>query len=310
MAESQPKDLSEAQIPHSMINRAALPSVRLPNDSPSPELVEPTPQLDILSTLANELLVLIATFVHTPQPWRSNGFHNQKFQPWDTKDVLNFALCSRHLYNVTESVLYRFFRVPDARNAYDKEAQGAPLQLFLCRILHRPELAMCVRGFHVSTLWNSKDLNMSYMKNDDWSCIHTVIWATGMSPYEKLEWYNEICHGTLDSIILLILCVLPNLEQLEFDRWTYLSEGTYPRLIKLLSITAELQNNSKHIVPPLKALRKIKLLGNASLNQCESFLQLKSVEDFYAECIVKSPTIGTLEEEKLYRYGLRAFIRE
>lgn len=306
MAESQPKALSEVQIPHGMINWAARPRIRQPNDSPLPELVDPTPQLDILSTLANELLVLIATFVHTPQPWRSNDFYNQQSQPYNTKDVLNLALCSRHLYNVTEFVFYRFFRVPALED--DKAAQGASLQLFMCRILERPQLAICVRGFHAKACCGRDGyLNMACIKDDDWSRVHAAIWDTGISLLEKSKWYDEIRKGDWDSVISLVLSLLPNLEQLEFDRWTY--ERIYPRLMNFLSSSSELQNNSKHTILPLKSLRKITLLGVASLSQCESFLQLKSVDDFYAECINMSLN-GTVEEERLNRYELRAFIRK
>ena len=182
---------------------------------PAAQLAVPDPQSVGFNSLSNELLVSIAEFAGCNSPEPDYGEYTADPYRSGPKDVLNLALCSRHLFGVTEPVLYGYFR----QTSHNMKNQ---LQL-MCRILEWPELASYVRVIQCFAIvawdWslnNSKLLDVSCLNGEDWQRIGIAVKAASRSEDEATDWIKAIEQGSWDPVMALLLFLLPKLEELEF----------------------------------------------------------------------------------------------
>ena len=106
---------------------------------------------------------------------------------------------------VTEPILYRHFPATRCRDQRDA-------QIFLCRILARPDLALRVRSLELLNFTDKiDDEGATYpMSRPDLKRIKEAIEV--LSPDTPKKWLKHIQSGDWDCIVALILTLIPNLE--------------------------------------------------------------------------------------------------
>jgi len=161
--------------------------------------------------LSNELLVGILKFA-------SIGVYDEFQELVDTsKWLLDVALCSRRMHNLTEPILYTQFK-----------ESGNRLPKFLARILTRPDLARCVRIYHgiaisMGSMNIEEFLNVSDLAEDDWERVRNAVHLAG----SHADWYHVLARGSWDAMTALMFHLLPNVQELEFSSWSY-TNNEYP----------------------------------------------------------------------------------
>jgi len=237
-----------------------------------------------LEDLANEILIKTIQYVDTDRYDRDSPGHKR-----GSAAVLNLALCSSRFHRLAEPVLYTHVVIRD-----DALYNTLPdLVFFLCRILARPDLARRVRSLHGVASDSEHDvcsLEMSGLTETDRTRIGTAVRAASNSEQTAQQWMGAIESGTWDAIMALVLSMTPNIEDLEFENWSYTND-VYPFIIRFVERAANWQQRAVLLSPfSLSNLRRVSLLywdteGGFLLESIIPFLRLKSLTAFHGHMI-------------------------
>lgn len=161
-------------------------------------------------------------------------FTGEDLPRYNSRSLLQLALCSRYLHRVVEPVLYERFH-------YSPKTSAKGFQLFLTRILARPDLGKWVRVFHVDDteapnlgmlsggLLDYEEYYHYYYKTrfdvrqftpEEMKATQKKIAETGMTDAECHWWALGVERMDLNAMIALVLTLTPNLEVLDIDMWT------------------------------------------------------------------------------------------
>ncbi|KFY86028.1 hypothetical protein V500_07956 [Pseudogymnoascus sp. VKM F-4518 (FW-2643)] len=180
------------------------------------------------------------------------------FPLYNSRSLLQLALCSRYLHQLVEPILYERFH-------YNAQAPTRGFLVFLVRILARPDLGRWVRVFHVD---GTQGPGLGMVMDEDWwefegytevykvdfksdfdVCCFTAgdlkatrkkIAEVGTTAKECYEWAMGVEKGDLNAMIALILTLTPNLRVLDIDIWTH-PDSMPPILTQILGQTGRLQ---------------------------------------------------------------------
>ncbi|KAF4629283.1 hypothetical protein G7Y89_g8859 [Cudoniella acicularis] len=237
---------------------------------------------DILNFLSDELLLEVVKYVGCSKKEPKYG----GIAPNGPKRLLNLAQCSRRLHRITIPVLYSHFR--------QSESGGSKaLPQFMCRIFATPELASCVQVYHCAardSQWDDNSLDMSAVGEQDWDRITQALNKTMDFNEEATEaWLSSIKAGDWDAITALLISTFPNLEELEFDSWSYTDE-VYPRIIRTLTRAKEMQDRGETGPLAMPKLRRVSLEywdteNGLTIRLLLPFLKIPSVRTFYGRMI-------------------------
>ncbi|MCJ1246479.1 hypothetical protein MMC30_003687 [Trapelia coarctata] len=237
-----------------------------------------------LEDLANEILIQIIQFIDTEVHHHDSLGHAR-----GSAAVLNLALCSSHFHRLAEPVLYTHVDIRD-----DALYNTLPdLVFFLCRILDRPDLARRVRFLYGAASGSpvaDESMDMSGLRETDRTLIRTAVRAASDSERTAQQWMEAIEWGTWDAIMALLLSVVPNIEELQLERWSNTNE-VYPFIIRFFERAANLQETALLASPfSLRSLRRISLSywdteGGFSFENTLRFLRLKSVTAFHGNMV-------------------------
>lgn len=190
------------------------------------------PKRTTLLDLSNELLINIIRHIS------SEVELTQTQRPYGHRPLFVFSLTSKRMYQLSESILYHRFV---------EEFLGNPnaLQLFLKRIILRPDLANIVRIYH----GNARDsqhrdnyLEIECLKEGPvWSKITERVMEISEGADEAKKWIQSIEKGNWEAITAVTLSLVPNIHELRFQGWSYEPEEVYPTLMRFLSRTRDLQ---------------------------------------------------------------------
>lgn len=200
-------------------------------------------------------------------------------------DLLHLAMCSRRLHAIAEPMLYRDFCEPDHSDT--------DIVQFMCRILARPDLARQVvsfRGYCSTRI--VKDGDSLDIQEEDWVRIHAAVGAISQPENDYVGWIGDIKHGLWDSIAVLLLCLVPNLQELGFDYWAHDKrecEHYFPRLMIFFRRAAELQIHSEISPLAMSNVRSVSIqcfdTRGMEIDAIVPFLSLKRVTSFSANWI-------------------------
>lgn len=161
-------------------------------------------------------------------------FTGEDLPRYNSRSLLQHALCSRYLHRVVEPVLYDRFH-------YSPKTSAKGFQLFLTRILARPDLGKWVKVFHVDDteasnlgmlsggLLDYEEYYHYYYKTrfdvrqftpEEMKAIQKKIAETGMTDAEFHWWALGAERMDLNAMIALVLTLTPNLEVLDINMWT------------------------------------------------------------------------------------------
>lgn len=269
---------------------------------PSPEQPHITPVAPIqhqhsrgrtglhLEDLANEILIKIFQYVDT---YFDDDVNHDYYSV--LRSLLDLAVCSSRFHRLLEPILYSNVVIKDNFNA--KRFSGLPT--FLCKILARPELARQVRSLHATARGSepgfdssemSSFLDMSSLIDPDRGRIRAAVQAASESNEEVEDWIEAIEGGTWDSITALILSLVPNIADLQFENWSY-TTNFHPFLIRLFERATSLQETASLASPlSLRNLRKMTISywdteGALPIDMIIPFLRLKSLTVFHGHNI-------------------------
>ena len=215
-------------------------------------------------------------------------------------DLLNLARCSSRFHRLAEPILYTDVLIRD--NILHGSSPGS--LPFLCRILARPDLARRVRFFHGAAndpKFSGDHLDTSGLTETDRMRICTAVRATSCSEQSTQEWIESVAWGSWDSIMALILSVVPNLEELNFEDWGH-SNDAYPFITQFFDRAANLQERALLASPfSLRNLRRISLVywdteNGYPVKSILPFLKLKSLRAFYAHMVSEGSHGGSPPE--------------
>lgn len=172
-----------------------------PSEKPASPVVFP-PRTN-LNDLSNELLINIIRHVS------SKVEVVQAHRPYGQRPLFLVSLCSKRLYHLTEPILYHRFV---------EEFLGNPnaLQLFLKRIIVRPDLAKLVRVYHgyaSNSLHHDHHLDVACLKEESISLkVKERVEQVSESAEEAREWMLSIAEGNWEAITALTLSLTPNIQ--------------------------------------------------------------------------------------------------
>lgn len=180
------------------------------------------------------------------------------FPLYNSRSLLQLALCSRYLHRLVEPIIYERFH-------YNAQAPAKGFLLFLKQILARPDLGEWIRVFHVDGTQapglgmvideeqnilefytdNNKDdyksdFDLCCFTAEDLKAVRKKIAEAGTTTGECYEWAMGVEKGDLNAMIALMLTLTPNLQVLDIDMWTH----PYPLpsiLTRMLDHTGRLQ---------------------------------------------------------------------
>lgn len=238
-----------------------------------------------LLDFSNEILISIIQYVNSG----SHDSDGDYVMPRGSRNLLALALCSRHIYELAEPVLYSAFR----------QSGNQALPSFLCRILERSDLARRVKLFYGASIPDY--LDMSGLKDQDWSRIRKAC-REAFSPNLGIEfveiWTSAIGYGSPDATTALVLCLTPNLEELQFRDYAI----GYEFIHLFVDRAAEFQIRSELSSFSLPNLKSVSLdfwdtEYGMPFSDLEPFLKLKSVTKFEADGVCED-TVSADEDVK------------
>ncbi|KAH8671832.1 hypothetical protein BGZ60DRAFT_537282 [Tricladium varicosporioides] len=256
---------------------------------------------NILNLLSDELLLQIIEYVGCSTEFSEYGGIAQH----GPKQLRRLASCSRRLHKITLPVLYSHYR--EHQEYTDTATKENCLQLFLCQILERPELAKYVQVWHglardnqnledninEDYWYDDNPLDMSRLEQKHWDAIHDLLTlVTNHNNDESKKWASAIKHGSWDAVTALLLSVLPNLEELEFEGYSY-TDTVYPYLTRVLSRAKTDQDLGNTGPGSLHRLRRVALEywdteSGLFLDPLIPYLTLPSVKSFYGRMLNQS----------------------
>ncbi|QDS73459.1 hypothetical protein FKW77_008914 [Venturia effusa] len=240
---------------------------------------DPSPKHINLLHLSNELLITIIRHISFEVEL------TQGQRPYGHRPLFVFSLTSKRLYQLTEPILYHRFV---------EEFLGNPnaLQLFLKRIILRPDLAQLVRIYHGSAKdshYHDNHLSIECLKEGSiWSTITERVAEKSNDADEAEEWIKSIEEGNWEAITALTLSLLPKIQDLKFQGWSYKPEKVYPNLLRYLSRARDLQlEGDVDNVFALGHLKKVTVEywdteGGMRLSLLLPFLSIPSVDTLWA----------------------------
>jgi hypothetical protein len=230
----------------------------------------------ILMHLSDELLVIIAESLDDGSPC----------------DLLHLAMCSRRLHTIAEPLIYRDF--------WQKGCYDTDIVPFMCRIVARPDLARQVRSFrgYVTDSLDLGEVDLPDIRAEDLKQICAAVQGLSGSEPDAAAWVKEIENREWDAIVTLILSLLPNLQELDFEDWwpPCNTDDELPRLIRLLQLSADFQNFPETSPSALINVHR------ASVQYCDTeigmpieailpFLNLRSITSF-AGTMIAGESLG------------------
>ncbi|KAH6668981.1 hypothetical protein B0J14DRAFT_154060 [Halenospora varia] len=257
---------------------------------------------DILNLLSDELLLQIIEYVGCSTEFSEYGGIAQH----GPKQLQKLASCSRRLHKITLPVLYSHYR--EHQEHTDTATKENCLQLFLCQILEKPELANYVQVYHGlardnqdfddnvvdEDYWHDDDsLDMSSLEEKHWEAISDLLdMVTNHDVDEAAKWGLAIKRGSWDATTAFLLSILPNLEELEFEGYSY-TDAVYPYIMRVLSRAKSKQERGDSGRGSLHKLSRVALEYwdtecGLSLNLLVPYLTLPSVESFYGRMLDQS----------------------
>lgn len=238
-----------------------------------------TPKQTTLLHLSNELLINIIRHI----PFDIELTQGQR--PYGHRPLFVFSLTSKRLYQLSEPILYHRFV---------EEFLGNPnaLQLFLKRIILRPDLANIVRiycGNARDSHHHDNHLNIECLKGEPiWSKITQRVAEISDDADEAKEWIRSIEDGNWEAITALTLSLVPNIHELRFQGWGYEPKETYPILLRFLSRARDFQlSGTLENALSLRYLKKVTVEywdteGGMPLNLLLPFLSIPSIGTLWA----------------------------
>jgi hypothetical protein len=231
--------------------------------------------IEPLSSLSDEILLMILKSIITPL----ETLCGSSSYPSSSQNILNFALCSRRLFEIAEPFLFNQLE----QKSYEKGERA--LQLILCRILAKPELKKHVykiqtRAKHTDEVGGTP-MDLSMIRADDWRRIREAVHSCCSDAEEATNWIEDMENGHWDGFLALIMCIAPNFQELHIGAWGQI-DGDYPLLTNVLERAAELQKSSIVSVGSLSNLKTVSLSywdteGGMWMGTFNEFLALDSV---------------------------------
>lgn len=120
--------------------------------------------------------------------------------------------------------------------------------------------------------------------------MYDVIARVARTDEQTEEWMEGIRRWLWDNIATLVMSILPNLQEVEFEAWSY-TEEVYPLFWRLLDRAVELQDRGKvSIQASLSKLKTVSLEywdteGGMSIEMFNKFLKLKNVASLSAHMV-------------------------
>lgn len=149
-----------------------------------------------------------------------------------------FSLTSKRLYQLSEPILYHRFVEEFLGNTN-------ALQLFLKRIILRPDLANVVRVWHGNardSRYHDSHLDVECLKEKPiWEKVTERVTEISENADEAKEWIESIEEGNWEAITALALSLVPNVRELRFQGWSYEPKEVYPILLRFLSRARDFQ---------------------------------------------------------------------
>lgn len=220
------------------------------NDLPS-ELI-----VNIIRHVTNS--IIDSDYVGDPNEDGVDSSIRKDFPLYNSRSLLQLALCSRYFHQLVEPILYERFH-------YNAQAPTKGFLMFLVRILARPDLGRWVRVFHVDGTqgpglgmvmdgnWYEfegytedykdcfkSDFDVCCFTAEDLKAARKKIAEVGTTAKECYEWAMDVEKGDLNAMIALILTLTPNLRVLDIDIWTH-PDSEPPILTQILGQTGRLQ---------------------------------------------------------------------
>jgi len=145
----------------------------------------------------------------------------------------SICLVSKRFKDLAEPLLYqtyvkpntvRYKRPPYAfeRHDWTPRAKLFPkrsLQLFLCRISERPDLARCVRSISLG-LWNPQPATSIDPAMSSFYAGHDLVRNPTLGSLQE-RWKNSLLAGSEDAEIALLLMLTPNVRDIWFSMPTF-----------------------------------------------------------------------------------------
>ncbi|CAG8948964.1 hypothetical protein HYFRA_00002092 [Hymenoscyphus fraxineus] len=194
------------------------------------------------------------------------------------KDLASLAICSRRLYNATKPWLYSscILRKPTS------------IHYYLRTILAHGDLGDRAKRLVYST--EESYSNPENLEDADWQRLQLVM-VKGL-PYSanfdhRLHW-KRLRKGVDDAFLSMLLCVLPNLEEIDMLHYGS-SERGHPYVESFLKRAATYQRDSSSSPLAMKSLRRVRLHNmdensfpdkGLALFQALPYLELESVQYF------------------------------
>jgi hypothetical protein len=274
--------------PDLSLNIHPLPNVTVsqhrlkPPKDPIPQANMATPHTN-LGSLSNELIINIIRYISSADEVEVTGLSGTYSQ----RHLFHFSLCSKRLYSLTEPILYHRF-------VEGSQANPTALQLFLRRIIVRPDLANRVQVYHGTgkdKSYPDELLDITYLKEEPiWTEIQKRVGQISENAEEAKEWIKSIGEGDWDAITALTLSLTRNIQDLIFRGWNYKDE-VYPILLQYLSRARTAQSDGRLDNPfSLRHLRKVTLEycdteGGMGVDLLFPFLFIPSVHTFWATMV-------------------------
>ncbi|OBT62716.1 hypothetical protein VE03_07079 [Pseudogymnoascus sp. 23342-1-I1] len=225
---------------------------RIHHFSSGPEYAEISGRVTI-NDLPSELIVRISKYIP------DSIISGKDFPRYNSRSLLQLALCSRRFYRLVEPVIYERFH-------HGAETSTKGFLMFLVRILARPDLGRCVRVFCVDGTkapglgiimeddhdemchiymefchgHYDSDFDVSYFTVEDLKAVRKKIAEASTTTLECYEWAAGVEKGDLNAMIALILTLAPNLQVLDIDTWTR-PDSVPPILTRMLAQAGQLQ---------------------------------------------------------------------
>jgi hypothetical protein len=231
-----------------------------------------------LDDLSNEILLKVMRYVPIHRSGRYSARH------YLDRPLVTVSHCSRRLYHIASSVLYTYFI---------EEYTGNPnaLQLFLKRIIHRPDLAAVVEFYHGSARdckVHGFHLDVTCFGQEDWDKINNRVNEVCRDAEMAARWIESIQKGYWDSITALTLTLTPNIKELVLDNWRY-NNNLYPTLMQHLVRIQKLQKSGNlNDTWSMRHLNRVRLdywdtQGGMNLVQLQPFLAIPSIKTFWGK---------------------------
>ncbi len=151
----------------------------------------------------------------------------------DSKTLASISRASHRLHGFAESYLYSVFAQVDF--------WGEAISLFLRTLLRKPHLGRYVKtwiGMSCDATW----IPMEKLDDEDLALLKLAARWVSCGTQDIDDWIGLAVNGHWDTLAAVLLCLLPNLEEIEFIEYGN-SEG-FPYVESVLQRAAQLQETS------------------------------------------------------------------